>query len=158
VPNRARGLALVLIVAGLVAGCGGSDDPPSQADYAKAADKICADVETRVTALGKSNPRSAAELQRYIESLKQASEDGVKRLRALDTPEGAAGKTADQFTGTLERQYRDEVVPALDQLRQAVTDGDKKALRAATKQLNAIDNKQTNQLASELGAKGCAEP
>jgi hypothetical protein len=149
-------VALGLIVAGAAAGCGGSDSTSKQ-DFADNADKICADTQARVTKLSKSNPQSRAELVNYIEQLKAAAQDGVKRLNALDTPEGDAGKTAKEFTGLLAQQYANEVVPALDSLRQAVTERDKKGLKAASKRLQAIDDTQTNRLATQLGAKGCAQ-
>jgi hypothetical protein len=148
--------ALSLIVVGVIAGCGGSGSTSKQ-DFADKADKICADVQTRVTQLGKANPQSRTELVRYIDQLKAASKDGVERLKALDTPGGDAGKTANQFTGTLERQYADEIVPALDALRKAVQDRDKKGLKAASKRLQAIDDTPTNKLATQLGANGCGK-
>ena len=155
--NRASWLvALALITAGVVAGCGGSDTPSNQG-YADKADKVCADTQARVATLSKSNPRSRAELLHYIEQLKVTANDGVKRLKALDPPSGDAGKTAKQFTDLLEQQYQDEVVPALDQLHQAVVDRNKKALKAASKKLNAIDDTESNRLATKLGAKGCAQ-
>ena len=155
--NRASWLvALAVIAAGVVAGCGGSDSPSNQG-YADKADKVCADTQARVASLSKSNPRSRAELLRYIEQLKVTANDGVKRLKALDPPSGDAGKTATQFTDLLERQYQDEVVPALDQLHQAVVDRNKKALKAASNKLNAINDTESNRLATKLGAKGCAQ-
>jgi hypothetical protein len=155
--NRASGLvALMLIAAGVVVGCGGSDSSSKQG-FADKADKVCSDTRARVTTLSKSNPRSRAELLRYIDQLKVTANDGVKRLKALDPPSGDAGKTARQFTDTLERQYQEEVVPALDQLHQAVVDRDKKALKVASKKLNAVDDTESNRLATELGAKECAQ-
>jgi Tfp pilus assembly protein PilP len=156
--NRAGALiALGSIVAVAVAGCGGGSDSSSKQDFAKKADQICADTQARVTKLSKSNPKSRPELVNYIEQLKAAAADGVKRLSALERPEGDAGKTAKQFTDLLEQQYTNEVVPALDRLRKAVNERDKKGLKAASKSLQDIDDTQTNRLATELGAKGCAQ-
>jgi hypothetical protein len=155
--RRASGLAvLALIAAGAVAGCGGSDSSSKQ-DFAEKADKICTDVQARVTSLSKANPQSRADLLRYIDQLKAAANDGVQRLKELDPPEGDTGTTARQFTSTLERQYQDEVVPALNDLHQAVQDRDKKGLKTAAKKLSSVDDAQSNRLATQLGAKKCAQ-
>jgi hypothetical protein len=155
--NRTRAFAaLSLVVVGAAAGCGGGGGTSKQ-DFADNADKICADVQARVTKLGKANPQSRADLIRYLDQLKAAANDGVQQLKALDAPGGAAGTTAKQFTETLEKQYTDEVVPALDQLRKAVSDRDRSGVKAASKKLQAIDDTETNKLASQLGAKGCAQ-
>jgi hypothetical protein len=148
--------ALAAIVAGLLAGCGGSDTPSKQ-EFARNADKICADVESRVNELNKANPQSVSDLTRFIDQLKAAVDDGINRLQDLDRPDGDAGKTAKQFTDTLDGEYEKQVLPALDQLEKAVIDRDKKALKAATKRLDAVKDTESNRLASQLGAKKCAQ-
>jgi len=148
--------ALAAIAAGLLAGCGGSD-PPSQQEFAQKADEICADVETRVNELNKANPQSISDLTRFIDQLKAAVDDGINRLQGLDRPEGDAGATAKQFTDTLDTEYKDQVLPALNQLEKAVIDRDKEALKAASKRLDAVKDTKSNQLASQLGAKKCAK-
>jgi Tfp pilus assembly protein PilP len=155
--NRAGAVAaLGLIAVGAVAGCGGSSST-SKEDFAKKADQVCADTQARVTELSKTNPKGRSELMQYIERLKATANEGVQRLKAIDPPSGDAGKTAKQFTGTLEQQYVNEVVPALDQLRKAVDDRDKEGLKTASKKLQAIDDTVPNRLATQLGAKGCGQ-
>jgi hypothetical protein len=147
---------LAAIAAGLLVGCGGSD-PPSKQEFAQNADKICADVESRVNELNKANPQSISDLTRFIDQLKSTVDDGINRLQGLDRPKGDAGNTAKQFTDTLDTEYKDQVLPALDQLEKAVVDRDKKALRAASKRLDAVKDTKSNQLAAQLGAKKCAK-
>ena len=104
-----------------------------------------------------ANPQSASELNRFIDQLKRAVESGISRLQALDRPEGDAARTAQQFTDTLDHQYEDQVLPALDELQKAVIDRDKKGLEAASKKLDSISDTESNKLASRLGAKRCAQ-
>jgi hypothetical protein len=147
---------LAAIAAGLLAGCGGSDSPSKQ-DFAEKADKICTDVENRVNELNKANPQSISDLTRFIDQLKAAVDDGINRLQDLDRPEGQTGATAKQFTDTLDSEYENQVLPALDQLEKAVVDRDKKALKAASKRLQGVKDTKSNELATQLGAKKCAQ-
>jgi hypothetical protein len=83
--------------------------------------------------------------------------DGNNRLQAIETPEGSAGETARKFTETVAREYEEWVLPALNQLEQAVVKRDKKALKAASKRLERAQSRRVaNQLAGQLGAKTCA--
>jgi hypothetical protein len=146
---------LAVLAAGAVAGCGGDGDP-SKHDFASNADKICADVTKRVAALNSSSPRSVPELRHFIERLKKTVKDGITRLQALERPKGEAGTTAKQFTDELDREYREQVLPALNQLERAVVKRDKKALKAASNRLKKAQNQKSNQLAAQLGASRCA--
>jgi hypothetical protein len=160
----ARGLFVLVAVAatGGVASCGGGGsgggggDAPSKQEFARNADKICADVEQRVSDLNKVKPRSLSDLTHFIERLKDAVSDGVTRLQALERPSGEAGRTARQFTDALDREYQRQVLPALNQLEKAVADRDEKALQVASRKLQATQSRESDRLASALGATKCA--
>jgi hypothetical protein len=153
-------VVLAVIAAGMIAGCGGGDDPnssaPSKREFANNADKICADVSRQVSELSRAKPRSVPALMRFIDQLKRAVSDEINRLQALEKPTGDAGRKAEQFTDTLEGEYKQDVLPALNQLQNAVSDHNNKALRAASKKLEAAQSQASRRLASELGASQCA--
>jgi hypothetical protein len=149
-------VVLAVLAAGAVAGCGGDGGGPSKQDFADKADKICADVTKRVSALNSTAPSSVADLTNFIELLKKTVKGGITRLQALETPKGETGATAKQFTETLDREYKEQVLPALNQLERAVVKRDKKALKAASKRLKQAQNQKSNQLAAQLGATRCA--
>jgi hypothetical protein len=146
--------ALVVLAAGLVAGCGG-DGGTSKHEFARSADEICADVTERVAQLNRTRPQSIPQVKRYIDQLKTAVRDKIDRLKALERPGGADGATAQRFTETLDREDTEQVLPTLNRLRQAVVHRDKKAFRAASKRLKAAQNEQSDQLAAQLGATRC---
>jgi uncharacterized membrane protein YccC len=155
---------LAVLAAGFVASCGGggggsssSGGAPSKSAFATDADKVCSDVNRRVAELSKTRPRSVPELRRFIEQLKANVSDGINRLKAIERPKGSAGETARKFTDTVESEYKQRVLPALNQLERAVVKRDKKALKAASKRLKqAQTRKVANQLAARLGATTCA--
>jgi hypothetical protein len=147
-----------VLAAGSIASCGGGGGGvTSKQDFAGKADKICSDVSRRVAELNKGRPRSVPDLTRFIEQLKVTVNDGIRRLQALERPKGSAGATARQFTDTADREYKRLVLPALNQLEQAVVKRDKKALKAASKKLKSAQaQKRSSQLAAQLGASRCA--
>ena len=152
----ANGAVLAALAAAVATGCGGGGST-SKHDFADKADQICADVSKRVAQLNAASPRSVAELTNFIEKLKKTEKDGIVRLQALDLPKGQAGVTAKQFTDTVEREYNEQVLPALNQVERAVQRKDRKALKAASKRLQkAQKEKKSTLLAAQLGASHCA--
>lgn len=148
-----------VLVTGFVASCGGGGGggAPSQHEFASNADKVCSDLSRRVAELNKARPRSVPDLTRFIEQLKVTAGDGITRLQALERPKGAAGVAARKFTDTAEREFKERVLPALNELEQAIVKRDQKALKAASKKLkNVQGEKQSGRLAAQLGASKCA--
>jgi uncharacterized membrane protein YccC len=147
-----------VLAAGFVASCGGGGGgAPSQHDFASNADKVCSELSRRVAELNKVRPRSVPDLTRFIEQLKTTAGDGITRLQALERPKGSAGAAARRFTDTAEREFKQRVLPALNELEQAVAKRDKKALKAASRKLKkAQADKQSGRLAAQLGASKCA--
>jgi Tfp pilus assembly protein PilP len=152
----ASGVLLAVLAAAVAMGCGGGGST-SKHDFADKADQICADVSKRVAQLNQASPRSVAELTNFIEQLKKTEKDGIVRLQALDLPKGQAGTTAKQFTDALDREFNEQVLPALNQVERAVRKKDRKALKAASKRLQkAQKEKKSTLLAAQLGASRCA--
>jgi hypothetical protein len=145
-----------LLAAAALAGCGGGGGSTSETDFARNADNVCSDVGDSILALRKSRPRTEAEFHRYIDRVDSAVEDGIKRIQALDTPEGKAGTTARRFTAALAREYRTLVQPAVRQLERAVTERNLQLFQQAVRKLNALDKVRSKQLAEEIGASQCA--
>jgi Tfp pilus assembly protein PilP len=146
---------LVAVFAVVATGCGGGSS--DKHEFADKADQICADVSKRVAQLNQASPRSVPELTKFIEQLKKTEKDGIARLQALKLPEGRAGTTAKDFTDTLEREFDQQVLPALNQVERAVRKKDKHALKAASKRLQqAQKQKRSTLLAAQLGASQCA--
>jgi hypothetical protein len=152
------GLPLIAaaLVAAAMAGCGGGSSS-SKSGFADKADQICADVSKHVAELNQASPRSVTELTSFIEQLKKTEQDGIVRLQALKLPSGQDGTTAKQFTDTLQREFNQQVLPALNQVEAAVKKRDRKALKAASVRLQKAQKaKQSTLLAARLGASQCA--
>src|ERR1700750_1693298 len=85
-----RGTALLVVVAAIVAGCGGSS-APSRADYGKRAEKICSTLDDRFQAIQTKAPSTTAELVTFADDLQRALDDGVHQLKSVQRPDGADG-------------------------------------------------------------------
>jgi hypothetical protein len=150
-------LALLLPVLALAA-CGGDDDggggTSSERQFAERANKVCNDVERELDQLGGGN--SANDIAELIDEVIAKSRDAVERLKALERPDGAAGKTAEEFVNALDTEIEDRAVPALEDLRDAVRDKDRKAAAEAGERLQELEGGKSDRLAGELGATACS--
>ncbi len=154
---RTSAVTAAVLAIGVTAGCGGGSGTPSKQDFAKNASNVCGDVAQHVAEINRVRPTSVSDLTHFIDQLKAAVRDGINRLQALKRPKGADGQLAERFTETTDREYRQQVLPALDQLEQAVIKRDRKALRAASNRLKtAQQQKKSYALAAQLGATRCA--
>jgi translation initiation factor 2B subunit (eIF-2B alpha/beta/delta family) len=150
-------LAAILLglLACVIASCGG-DDAPSQAEFADNADRICRDAEQALqdVAQGAESPQQIADaVDRVIEESRSA----VDELADLERPEGDAGETAERFVNATRTEIEDEGIPALEDLRDALEQGDQQAAQEAAQRLQGIDTQDSNSAARELGANACAE-
>jgi hypothetical protein len=153
----ASGVLAAVLAAAVATGCGGDSSSTGKNDFADRADQICADVSKNVAQLNQKSPRSVAELTTFIEQLKKTEKEGIARLQALKLPSGKDGTTAKQFVDTLQQEFNQQVLPALDQVERAVRKRDKKALKAASLRLQkAQKEKKSTLLAAQLGASQCA--
>ena len=149
--------SLLLLVAGVVVvGCGGGGgDAPTKAEFGANADKVCAAAEKSLSDVGKG-ATSRQEIADAVDKVINRTKDSLDKLKALDRPDGSAGKAADKFISALQSDIEDKGIPALQKLRDAARSNDQKAAAQAVAQLQAIDSGNTDKLAVAAGAKGCA--
>jgi hypothetical protein len=150
-------LALLLPVLALAA-CGGGDDAgdggtSSERQFAERANKVCNDVERELDQLGRGN--SANDIAELIDQVIAKSRGAVERLKGLERPEGAAGKTAEEFVNALDTEMEDRAIPALEDLRDAVQEKDRQAAAEAGERLQELEGAKADRLADELGATAC---
>jgi hypothetical protein len=143
-----------MIVAVLVAGCGGSS-APSRVDYGKDVDKVCATLDARVEAIQRDRPTTTDQLVAFADDLKQALDDGVRKLEAVERPKGDDGVKAQRWLDALQRQA-EAVKPALAALKDAARRKDVAAIRRAAQRIQSIDSSRVDALARAAGARGCA--
>jgi hypothetical protein len=143
-----------VIVAVLVAGCGGSS-APSRADYGKDVDKICKTLEDRVDAIQRDTPSTTEAIVAYADQLARTLDDGVRELKAVERPDGEDGVKAQRWLDELQRQA-DAIKPALAALKDAARRKDAAAIKRAVARIQGIDSSRVDQLASDAGARGCA--
>ena len=155
--TRYPALAILVVSLGLVA-CGGDDDDsssaPSKAEFAKNADQICQNTEKELENIGQNagNPDEVAKaIDKVIDEAQKASDD----LVALERPEGDAGQTAEEFTEGFQSELNDQIVPALEDLRDALKKKDVQGVQAAAKKLQELETSKSDKAARELGATAC---
>jgi hypothetical protein len=150
-------LTLLVLVLGLAA-CGGGDgdgDAPSKADFAASADKICKNAETALQNVGE-NAKSPDEVAAAVDKVIDETQKSIDELQDLERPDGDAGEAADKFVDALSTDIEDKGIPALEDLRDALKDNDQQAAQEAAQKLQAIETTNSDKLASDIGAKGCA--
>lgn len=145
----------VLLLPALLAlgACGGV----SREDYAEDLNEICTDIEEQTERIGQAQAGSPEELSTQLGEIRSAIRDGIDRMKDLERPEGDDGERAEEYVNRLETTLEEEVVPALDELEQAVREEDEERIAAAAQRLQGIDEEETQELARDLGADECAE-
>jgi hypothetical protein len=151
--HRAVGL---LIVAVIVAGCGGSS-APTRATYGKNVDKLCATLDDRVSAIQRKAPTTTDELVGFADELGRVIDDGVRQLGEVDRPDGDDGVKADRWIKELKRQTDTAIKPALAELKEAARKKDTAAIQRAVQRIQQVDEKKVNQLARDAGARSCGD-
>jgi hypothetical protein len=158
--GRTSGLAATLpVVCALVlAGCGGDD--LSTEDYAHDLEEICADLKAETERIQRSRPADTTELTRQVAALRDATTTGIGRMKSLERPEGDDGEKAQRYVSELEEASKEDLLPALEDLEDAIAAGDRPGIRAAARRLQEIDDQsalaRTDRLARDLGANRCA--
>jgi hypothetical protein len=148
-------LALIVLVLGLAACGGDDDDAPSKADFAAGADKICKNAETALQNVGE-NAKSPDEVAAAVDKVIEETQKSIDQLQDLEQPDGDAGKAASEFVDALSSDIEDKGIPALEDLRDALKDKDQQAAQQAAQKLQAIETTNSDKLARDIGAKGCA--
>ena len=146
----------MLLLAVVLAACGGYDDAPSKADYVKEAEEICADARKRLKNVGK-DATTPEEISDAVDTVIEETRSSVDELKELDVPGGDAGEAADSFVDALESEVEDTGIPALEDLRDALEDGDRKAAQRAAEKLQEIESSASDRFARELGANDCVD-
>ena len=150
---------LLSLLAFAIASCGGDDDDdgaPSQADFAQRANEICRQAEASLEKVGE-NAETPQDIVEAVDRVIEESRDAVDQLADLDSPEGQAGQTAEEFVEATRKEIEDEGIPALEDLRQAIESGDQEAVAEAAARLQNVDSSDSNRAAQEIGADECAE-
>jgi hypothetical protein len=145
--------AVVFLPAALaLSACGGV----SREDYAQDLDEICADIEKKTEEIGQTEVSNPNELSAQLDDIRSAIQNGIERMKDIERPDGDDGDTAEEYVSKLEQTLNQQVLPALDDLEQAVLAKDQEKIRAAATRLQGIDEEETDRLAEELGADECA--
>jgi hypothetical protein len=146
----------MLAAVGALAGCGG-DDRPSKEEFARSADAICVDLEKQSEALSDTEATNTQDIVDFAESARATARDAVERVGELEVPDGADGDVAQAWKDAVTSQAEDELIPALDRLEQAAKDNNKQGLLAAAQELQALESSRAERLATDLGARRCAD-
>jgi hypothetical protein len=154
--HRAVAPLIVIVLAAIVGGCGGSS-APTKATYGKDVDKLCSTLDDRVSAIQKKTPTTTDELVGFADDLEKIIDDGVRQLSEVKRPDGADGDKADAWINELTRQKDKAIKPALAALKDAARKKDTAAIQRAVKRIQQVDEKKVNQLAREAGSRSCGD-
>ena len=149
VPRRAIALALLVPLAA----CGGV----SKDDYADDLDDVCQDISQKTEEIGQAKVENPAQLSAQLEDIRSAIRSGIDRMKDIERPDGDDGDKAEEYVTKLEQTLNEQLMPALDDLEQAVRAKDRAKIQAAASRLQAVDEDETDKLAQDLGADECAE-
>jgi hypothetical protein len=152
--HRAAGVLLVVALAALAGGCGGSS-APSRASYGKEVDRLCANLDDRVSAIQKKAPQTTDELVALADDLQKVLDDGVRQLSEVKRPDGVDGDKADAWIKELTREKDQAIKPALADLAKAARAKDTAAIQRAVKRVQQVDEQKVDQLARAAGARSC---
>jgi hypothetical protein len=143
-----RLLALAVLIAGLLAGCGGGSGRLSKAEYVKRADAICAKYNAKLKALAR--PTSIGALPDYVDKALPLARRGDDELRSLKPPKDEE-QTAKEWL-----DQNDSVVGSMERLRDAAKKGDRAGIQTALNEATSA-NQTANRLARRLGLRVCAQ-
>jgi vacuolar-type H+-ATPase subunit E/Vma4 len=146
--------ALVVALAVVVALRRDDDDAPSQEAYAERANEICREAERALENVGE-NAETPADIAPAIDRVIQESRDAIDELADLERPGGDAGERAQDFVDTTRTEIENVLIPALEELREAVENRDREAAEQIAQRLQEIDSSASNQAAREVGATAC---
>ena len=152
--HRTTVMAVVAAGALALAGCGG-EDGPTLAEFAKQADKVCDDGEKKLE--GVERPQDVEAVPQFADDVKKVAGDVSKQMGDLEKPSGDDGKKAEEFVDSFQADISNQLVPKLDEIKQAAEGGNEKETVAALQEIGEIENDRTEKLASDIGAKACAE-
>src|SRR3712207_2471904 len=88
-----------LSAAALAAGCG--DDGPTRQEFAREADRACADIERQFQDIGRADPDTPAELIPVVQRSRDLLRQARRRLQEIERPGGDDGEKAEAFVNAL---------------------------------------------------------
>jgi hypothetical protein len=145
-------LAIIpILVAALVAGCGGggsSNAKLSRADFVKKADAICADYNSKTAKLG--TPNSYDAIVTYAQELQKIAKESVGKFKQLNPPDD------ERANWKAYAKSGDELIATAKQLEQA---GKKKDTVALTRILNESRKRsdESHRIAARMGTPECTK-
>jgi hypothetical protein len=145
---RRFALAFAVVLAVVVAGCGGGSGRLSKAEYAKRADAICTKYNAKIRALGR--PTAIGGLPAYVDKALPLARKGDDELSALKPPKDEE-RTAKEWL-----DQNDSVVGSMERLRDAAKKGDRAGIQTALNEASSA-NQTANRLARRLGLSVCAQ-
>ena len=154
------GLALIALLAGGLAACGGGgdeDEGPTRAQYIARADRVCRDTTTQarpllrrlVTAASGLTPPPARTLAPVGREVHELARGHLARLRAIEQPQDERTAIAAWLKQT------QAVVAAIGRSAAALSAG-RRAEAFGTLQATQTSASQANAAASDLGLSDCA--
>jgi hypothetical protein len=151
------GMSVVLLVAiGVVVVLRkDGDDAPSQEAFAQRANEICREVERTLKDVGEG-AATPEEILPAIDRVIEESRRAVDELADLERPTGAAGVRAEEFVDATRTEVEDVGIPAFEELRAAVENGDQQTARRVARRLRQIDTSASTEAARAVGATACA--
>jgi hypothetical protein len=152
--HRVAGVLIVVALAAIASGCGGSS-APSRATYGKEVDKLCTTLDDRVSVIQKKAPQTTDELVAFADNLQKVLDDGVRQLSEVERPDGSDGDKADAWIKELTREKDQAIKPALADLKKAAQTKDTAAMQRAVKRIQQVDEEKVDQLAQDAGARSC---
>jgi hypothetical protein len=152
--HRAAGVLMVVALAVIAGGCGGSSGP-SRASYGKEVDRLCATLDDRVSAIQKKAPQTTDELVAFADDLQKVLDDGVRQLSEVKRPDGDDGDKADAWITELTREKDQAIKPALADLKKAAQAKDAAGIQRAVKRIQQVDEQKVDRLARDAGARSC---
>jgi hypothetical protein len=144
---RAWLVVFVLVAAGCSGGSAEPEVPLTAEQWAREADRICAEFEGRLEAL--ERPRDLEALAAMAAEAEEIAEEGLDALRRLDPPETQEERVDEWLARNAEN------VRAIGELRDAADEGQEQRVQELASK--AVDNEAAaDRLASELGLDDCA--
>lgn len=131
-----RLIAAGLAAAGLLAGCGGGDEPKTvtKDSYIAKADKVCADLSQRFSDAGGEDPQTPKDIVDSAGVLANLYDDLHKRLQDVKLPAGGAARAGAasyvEQVGTTQ-QLADQLRSSAQRLQDAVDTKDKSKITVA---------------------------
>ena len=154
--HRAAGALVVVALAAIASGCGGSS-APTRATYGKKVDKLCTTLDDRVSAIQRKAPKTTDELVAFADELGRVIDEGVDELSAVERPDGDDGVKAQRWIDAFKRQADEQIKPALAALKDAARRNDTGALQRAAQRIQKVDDTRINQLARDAGSRTCGD-